>query len=173
MTRSPNVILIGMPGAGKSTVGVLLAKRLQYNFLDTDILIQSREGRNLQTIIRSDGLEGFRNIEENYVCSVSEPATVIATGGSVVYSPRAMEHLASIGVVIFLSLGLHQLAARLSDIDARGVLRMPGQTLADIYRERSPLYARYADMTIPTESQTPDQVMKTIVSRLREDGHLS
>ncbi|GBC62839.1 shikimate kinase [Desulfonema ishimotonii] len=162
MSEKKNIVLIGMPGAGKSTVGVLLAKRLKYDFLDTDILIQAHEGRSLQQIIQAGGVRKFRETEEHYVCRVSCHAHVIATGGSVVYSERAMSHLAADGHVVFLDLSLATLKKRLSDIDARGVIRLPGQTIDDLYAERTPLYRRHGRIVVPCDDRTPDQVMNAV-----------
>jgi shikimate kinase len=128
MTRQQNVILIGMPGAGKSTIGVLLAKRLGVSFVDTDILMQTGEGGYLQEIIAAHGIAGFRAIEERYLLGVPSDCGVVATGGSAVYSEKAMHHLRSLGPAVYLEIGLQALTERLGNLDERGVLRMPGQT---------------------------------------------
>lgn len=164
MGTHSNIVLIGMPAVGKSTVGVLLAKRAGLAFLDTDIHIQTREGRSLQRIIREEGLDRFKAIEEKHVRSLSCEHHVIATGGSVVYSPAAMAHLAASGTTIHLDVSLEILESRLRDIDARGVLRMPGQTIDMIYRERVPLYRRYQNATISCDGLTPDQVVNRILA---------
>jgi shikimate kinase len=160
-TFSPgrNIVLIGMPGAGKSTVGVLLAKRLRFAFLDTDILIQVREGRSLQDLIRVHGTEVFCRIEENHILSLVVDAHVIAPGGSVVYRPQAMAHLKANGTLIHLDISVERLKRRLDDVDARGVVIGPGQTIEGLYAERRPLYLRYADATVETDGLTPDQVV--------------
>ncbi len=158
-----NIVLIGMPGVGKSTTGVIVAKKMEYCFMDTDICIQTGEGRSLQDIIRTEGVAGFRAVEEYYVCQVNCRSHVVATGGSVVYSPKAMAHLKKDGIIVFLSLSLEQLERRLSDIDARGVIRAPGQTIAGLYEERMPLYRQYADVTILCDDLSPDRVMKEIL----------
>lgn len=163
MTPNSNIVLIGMPGVGKSTVGVLLAKRTGLSFLDTDIHIQTREGQSLQQIIQKEGLERFKAIEEAHIRSLALSSHVIATGGSVVYSPAAMTHLESSGTILFLDLPLETLKSRLRDIDARGVLRMPGQTIDMLYEERIPLYRRHQQITIPCEGLTPDQVVNRIL----------
>ncbi|MBO6163886.1 MAG: shikimate kinase [Lachnospiraceae bacterium] len=143
-----NIILIGMPGCGKSTVGVVLAKAMGYDFLDSDLLIQQREGRVLSRILEEEGPDAFNRIEEDVNASIQAKRTVIATGGSVVYGPRAMEHLREIGTVIYLKLPLAEVAERLGDLTERGVSLHEGQTLEDLYRERIPLYEKYAHLTI-------------------------
>ena len=162
MKTRDNVILIGMPGVGKSTVGVLLAKRLKLAFVDTDIYIQTREGKSLQELIQLHGTDGFCDLEGNYILSLSATASVIATGGSVVYVQSAMEHLQAGGQIVHLDLELIRLQKRLDDIDARGVVIGPDQQLGDLYAERQPLYAKYADITIATDRLSPDQVVGKI-----------
>lgn len=158
-----NIVMIGMPGVGKSTVGVILAKALGYGFLDTDIIIQTGEGKSLREIIRERGKETFLAVEERYILGVRCDAHVIATGGSAVYREEAMAHLKSHGLIIFLKIGLDALKHRLGDIDARGVTRAPGQTIGGLYAERMPLYERYADITVPCDGLSPDQVMREIL----------
>lgn len=140
--------MIGMPGAGKSTVGVVLAKKLGRGFVDSDLVIQERYGKLLHELIQENGVEGFWKIEEEVNASLLQNRSVIATGGSVIYGDRAMEHLRSIGVVVYLQLPCEEVAQRLGDLDARGVTLKPGQTLEDLYRERIPLYEKYAHITI-------------------------
>lgn len=164
-----NLILIGMPGAGKSTIGVLLAKQMGTAFLDTDILIQTGEGFYLQELISSRGISGFREIEESYLLCVPADCGVVATGGSAVYSAKAMTHLKSLGPVVYLKIALEPLKARLGNLSERGVLRMPGQTIDMLYEERCPLYETYADIIIPTDGMTADQV----VSRVLRASHQS
>ena len=168
MQTRKNVSLIGMPGVGKSTVGVLLAKRLKFAFVDTDIYIQTREGKSLQELIQLHGTAGFCDLEGNYILSLSVTATVIATGGSVVYIQPAMEHLQAGGQIVHLDLELSRLQQRLDDIDARGVVIGPHQKLDDLYAERQPLYAKYADITIATDGLSPDQVVVRIIQLLKE-----
>lgn len=152
MAMKQNIILIGMPAAGKSTVGVLLAKSLGYRFLDTDILIQEKTGRLLHEIIKADGLDRFLQIESDVLSAIDTEKSVIATGGSAIYSEAAMAHLRRIGHVIYLKISLAALTARLGDYVNRGVVLRPGMTLADLYLERAVLYERYADATVDEEA---------------------
>ena len=168
MKTRDNVILIGMPGVGKSTVGVLLAKRLKLAFLDTDIYLQTREGKSLRELIQQHGTSGFCELEGKYILSLSAAACVIATGGSVVYLQSAMEHLQAGGQIVHLDLELIRLQKRLDDIDARGVVIGPDQNLGDLYAERKPLYSKYADITIAIDGLTPDQVVGQIIRLLKE-----
>ena len=148
-----NITLIGMPGAGKSTLGVVLAKILGYEFLDSDLLIQKEEKRRLYQIIDEEGEEGFKAIENRVNASIDTENTVIATGGSVVYCSEAMEHLKSIGKVVYLSLSLESLEKRLGNLKKRGVLLKEGQTLKSLYEERVPLYEKYADIVVDEEGK--------------------
>jgi len=157
-----NVILIGMPGAGKSTVGVLLAKRLGYNFVDTDLLLQSEQQARLQEIIAKVGLDAFKRIEEDVCCKLSTLRSVIATGGSVVYSERAMSHLKNLGQVVFIDLPLKTLKERVNDMDSRGLVIGPGESYENLYIERQPLYRKYAEIIIDGEGRTVDAVAATI-----------
>jgi len=166
MPARPNLILIGMPGAGKSTIGVLLAKRLGVAFLDTDILMQTGEGCYLQETIARHGIAGFRAIEERYLLGVPAGCGVVATGGSAVYSDAAMAHLRALGPAVYLEIGLAPLKRRLGDLDERGVLRLPGQTIEMLYEERRPLYERFADITVATGGVTPDRVVAEVLRRL-------
>jgi shikimate kinase len=161
-----NIILIGMPAVGKSTVGVLLAKQLGLGFMDTDLLIQTGENRYLRDIIATQGMEGFCALEERYLLEVRAKRYVIATGGSVVYSPAAMAHLGSLGTIVYLQVSLVALEARLANITDRGVVHAPGQTIADLYRQRTPLYDRYARVTVNCDSLDPDQTVEAICAQL-------
>ena len=152
-----------MPGVGKSTVGVLLAKRLGYSFLDTDIYVQTHEGRSLQELIQTHGTDGFCDIEARLMLGISTTAHVIATGGSVVYRQQAMTHFKSIGTIVHLEIELHRLKKRLDDIDARGVVIAPGQTLDALFAERQILYRKYAHIRIDTNGLIPDQVVRKII----------
>jgi shikimate kinase len=157
-----NIVLIGMPGVGKSTVGVLLAKRLSRAFVDTDVLIQVAEGLRLQAIIDTLGLAAFCEIESRHICSLRCRASVIATGGSAVYSSAAMAHLKQGSVVVHLDLPLAALVRRLTDLDSRGVVRPAGVTLEALYAERQPLYQRYADLTIDCRGLAHNGVVDAI-----------
>lgn len=160
-----NVILIGMSGAGKSTLGVLLAKALGKSFTDTDIMIQQRDGRLLQDIIDTDGVDSFLRIEEETVCSAEFDSAVIATGGSVVYSETAMEKLKENGVCVYLHVGFDELSSRLNNITTRGIVFKNAHTLREVYEERLPLYERYADITVYCDGQSIEEsVGKTIES---------
>ena len=165
--QSRNIVLIGMPGVGKSTVGVLLAKTLKRPFLDTDLVIQTREDRYLQEIIEQDGMEGFLDIEERAICDLRVRGHVIATGGSVVYLPRAMAHLKEAGLLIYLALPSKELETRVTNITTRGIAMRPGQSLADLYAERLPLYEQYAHITIDTSGSTPEEVVTRLSDMLR------
>ena len=161
-----NIVLIGMPGAGKSTVGVVLAKRLGYRFVDSDLVIQEKYDRLLHELIEEHGVEGFWRIEEEENASLNPRKSVIATGGSVIYGPRAMEHLREIGTVVYLKLPLEEVAERLGDLNARGVTLMPGQTLAGLYAERVPLYERYAHEVVDCYHIWIRDVVRKIASLL-------
>lgn len=148
-----NVVFIGMPGAGKSTVGVVVAKMAGLDFLDADLVIQNTYGHTLQTLIDQHGPEGFLRLENEALCGIECSRTLIATGGSAVYSEAAMEHLKSLGVVVYLEVSLEELIERLGSLVERGVVMRNGSgtSLADLYAERIPLYQRWADITIPTD----------------------
>jgi len=146
-TRS-NIVLIGMPGCGKSTIGVLLAKRLSRYFLDTDVLVQVVHEKSLQELIRIHGMDGFCQIEQDYVTCLDLKNAVIATGGSVVYYEFSMQSLKNDGTLVYLKLPLEELTKRLGDLNQRGVVLEPGQTLATLYEKRTPLYERWADVVV-------------------------
>ena len=168
-----NIILIGMPGCGKSTVGVVLAKTIGYRFLDSDLLIQETDGRLLSEIIEQDGLEGFNSIENRINSQIRVDKTVIATGGSVVYGREAMEHLRNIGVVVYISLSYEEIEKRLGDLTKRGVSIKKGQTLRELYDERLPLYEKYADLIITEDnkniSETALYIRDKIKALMKED----
>jgi shikimate kinase len=161
-----NITLIGMPGVGKSTLGVVLAKVLGYEFLDSDLLIQKQEKKKLYEIIAESGIEGFQEIENRVNASIDTDNSVIATGGSVVYCEDAMEHLKSIGKVVYLEISLQALHKRLGNLEKRGVVLKDGQTLADLYKERIPLYEKYADLVINIEGKDLEESLQTILDTL-------
>jgi shikimate kinase len=163
-----NLVLIGMPGSGKSTVGVILAKRTSLEFVDTDLLIQASQRRTLQKIVDSEGYLALRTIEEDILLHLSVRHHVIATGGSAVYSDPAMAHLKSDGVLIFLDLDLDTLESRVHDLRTRGLAKRPDQSFSELYAERCVLYAKHADITIQCHGLTQEQVCERIVDRV---GH--
>lgn len=167
MTRTPsNIILIGMPGSGKSTVGVILAKLTARNFVDTDVLIQVSAGKSLQEIVDKDGYMALRRIEEETLLGLACRGHVIATGGSAVYSAKAMEHLKSDGVTVFLDADIATLEARVRDYARRGVAKLPDQTFADLFAERYPLYGKYADITVNCAGLSHEEVCARIIGKL-------
>ena len=164
--RMKNIILIGMPACGKSSVGVILAKTAAMSFVDTDLLLQEKEGRKLQYIIDDQGMDEFLKIEERILSSVNAENAVISTGGSAVYSEGAMAHLKSVGTVVYLKLSLSEIDRRLRNIKTRGIAMGPGETLADLYDYRVPLYERYADITIDAEGLTIEETIAEILKRV-------
>jgi shikimate kinase len=161
--RGRNIVLIGMPGSGKTTVGQLLAERLGRAFWDTDLLLERRFGKRAKELLAEHGAVGFRALEESVVLSLRCREAIIATGGSVIYSERGMRHLRHIGWLVYLHVDLAVLAPRLKDLDARGVVRKPGQSLASLYAEREPLYRRNAHVIVDTTELTPEAVATRIV----------
>ncbi len=159
-----NIVLIGMPGAGKSTIGVVLAKRMGYRFVDSDLVIQEQYGKLLHDLIEEYGVEGFWKIENDVNAGLETDKSVIATGGSVIYGKSAMEHLSRIGTVVYLQLSCEEVAERLGDLNARGVTLKPGQDLADLYAERVPLYEKYAHVTIDCTGK----MLKDIAAEIQE-----
>lgn len=158
-----NMILIGMPGAGKSTIGVILAKTLGMNFCDTDLVIQQNTGQRLQQIIDTQGLDAFLKAEEEAICSLSCQNTVIATGGSAVLSEKAMAHLQSLGKCIYLEITLEECKRRIKNIRTRGIAVRKGQTLDDVFRERIPLYQKYADLTVCCTDKNTEDIVAELV----------
>lgn len=159
-----NITLIGMPASGKSTIGVLLAKRIGFSFVDVDIVIQEKEKRLLKEIIEADGLQGFLEVENRINRELDVDRAVIAPGGSVIYGEEAMKHLKDISLVVYLKIDYEDLVLRLGDLKDRGVALKDGMTLLDLYNERAPLYEKYADITIYEEGKHAGQV----VDELRE-----
>ena len=166
MSDKSNLVLIGMPGAGKSTVGVVLAKKLGYFFMDSDLVIQQREKRLLHEIMEAEGTDGFIEVENRVNASIQADRTVIATGGSVIYGNEAMEHLRQIGTVIYLKLSDKEIAHRLGDLNERGVVLKQNQTLTDLYQERTPLYEQYADLVVDCEGLQLREVVDKITGML-------
>ena len=163
-----NIVLIGMPGVGKSTVGVILAKMIGYQFIDADLLIQKQEGKLLHEIIAEKGTGGFIEIEERVNASIEASHTIIATGGSVVYGKKAMEHLSRIGTVVYLKVPYDTLEKRLEDIKGRGVVLKEGQTLRTLYDDRTPLYEKYADIEISEDDLNVEQTVEKLLERLNK-----
>lgn len=168
MKNKSNITLIGMPGAGKSTVGVVLAKTMAKSFLDSDLVIQEKEGKRLHEIISEVGADGFLEVEDRINASLDCENTIIATGGSVCYCENAMRHLKKISTVVYLSLDYESLAHRLGDLTKRGVVLKDGQTLRDLYNERTPLYEKYADLTVDADKSTVTSVIREIESILEK-----
>ncbi|MCR5256007.1 MAG: shikimate kinase [Acetatifactor sp.] len=161
-----NIILIGMPGAGKSTVGVVLAKKLGLRFVDSDLVIQEKYDKLLHELIEEYGVEGFWKIENDINASLNLQGSVIATGGSAIYGREAMEHLKKIGTVVYLELPLDEVKVRLGDLSARGVTIKPGQTLEELYEERVPLYEKFSDKTVKCLDKTLREVVENVISIL-------
>jgi len=162
-----NIILIGMPGCGKSTVGVVLAKAANMDFIDSDLVIQKQMGKKLSHLIDESGDAGFRAIENRINAELAAENSVIATGGSVIYGEDAMRHLKDIGTVVYLKLSYEAIEDRLGDLHARGVSIQPGMTLRDLYDERIPLYEKWADVTVNCEELRLREVVQVIMEGMR------
>jgi len=162
-----NIVLIGMPGAGKSTVGVILAKLTSRDFVDTDVLIQISKGRLLQDIVDREGHMALRKIEEDIILGLHCDHHVIATGGSAVYSNVAMEHLKASGIVVFLDVDLLTLQSRVHDYETRGLAKRPDQTLSELFEERIILYRKYADITVNCVTLSHEEVCAEIIKRVK------
>ncbi len=161
-----NIVLIGMPGSGKSTAGKILSNKTSRLFIDTDALIEATEKKKLQDIVDGKGNMAFRKIESEVIKKIRLKDHVIATGGSVVYSQTAMRHLKSIGIIIFLYTSIENLKLRIDNFEARGISKLPGQTIEDLFCERSALYKKYADITIACSKLTPDQTCAEIIKQM-------
>ena len=164
-----NIVLIGMPSAGKSTVGVILAKTLGMNFIDTDLVIQEKTSRLLQNIINDDGINNFLEIEESSILSLKVKNTVIATGGSVVFCNKAIKYLKLDGIVVYLKVRFEEIVKRLDDITTRGVVLANGQNLKDMYNQRSPLYEKYSDITIDCSKKSVEEIIFNVTNVIKEE----
>jgi shikimate kinase len=161
-----NIILTGMPGAGKSTVGVILAKTLGMNFIDTDIVLQENAGRILQEIINTDGIDVFLKTEESSIVSLKCENTIVATGGSVVFSDKSMHYLKKKGIIIYLYISYEELVQRIKNITTRGIVLAADQSLLDLYNQRIPLYEKYADITIDCSDMDVEKIIEKILHEL-------
>jgi len=159
-----NIILIGMPGAGKSTIGVVLAKKTGYSFIDSDLLIQEREKMLLYEIIEQKGLETFKQIENKVNAAIQAEHSIIATGGSVIYGTEAMTHFQSIGLILYLKLDYREIENRVGDLEQRGVAIPPDSTLKELYEERTPLYEKYAHFTIDCNNKSIREIVAEITA---------
>ena len=168
----PNITMIGMPSSGKSTIGVLLAKRLGFSFVDVDIVIQEKEGRLLKEIIADEGMDGFLEVENRINAGLDVRLSVIAPGGSVIYGEEAMKHLKEISEVVYLKMSYEEMEQRIGNVVDRGVALKPGFTLRDLYNERVPLYEKYADIVIDEAGKTPGDTVdeKMIRMVIEEQG---
>lgn len=168
LKKKSNIVLIGMPGSGKSTVGVILAKMTKKSYVDTDVLIQTTEGRTLQDIVDNDGHMVLRQIEEKVLLSVNCTSHVIATGGSAAYSAVAMSHLQQDGIIIFLHAEIATLRNRIQNFDTRGLAKRPDQSFSSLFRERFDLYSKYADVTVTCDELTQEEVCSHIIGNLKK-----
>lgn len=165
-----NIILIGMPGVGKSSVGVVLAKALGYHFVDSDLVIQQTQGKLLCEIIEEYGNDGFLQIENRINSGIDVDRTVLATGGSAVYGREAMEHFKNIGTVLYMKAEYDTINSRLSNLVGRGVAMKSGQTLRDLYEERSELYEKYADITVVVDNMSIEEIISNILKKYVKNG---
>ncbi len=163
-----NIIFIGMPAVGKSTVGVIAAKQLGYGFLDTDLLIQEKEGRLLKDIIGEKGIEGFLRVEDRVNANVNTRKTIISPGGSVIYCENAMKHYKEIGKIVYLQASFETINKRLKDAKNRGVVLRKGQTLRELYDERVRLFEKYADITICEDGQSLEDTVNSVLVNLAD-----
>lgn len=163
-----NVVFIGMPGAGKSTIGIAVAKHLTYSFIDTDHLIESTQQSKLQQIVDSQGHLALRSIEERVILTLQCTRHVIATGGSAVYSAKAMAHLKKNGSIIYLDVSYSELKRRIDNFQSRGIAMRTDQTFYDLFVERSRLYGKYADITVNCDDKSHDCVVQEIVHHIRQ-----
>ena len=166
MKEKSNIVLIGMAASGKSTTGVVLAKTLGKNFIDTDLYIQQRTGKTLQEVLDEDGIDAFKEVEEDILTSLEAQNSVISTGGSAVYYPKSMENLKNDGIVVYLNASHDEIERRLNNIKTRGVILEDGQTIADLYELRRPMYEKYADITISVDEITLEEAVESIALSL-------
>lgn len=159
-----NIILVGMPACGKSITGVVLAKTMRKGFVDTDLLIQEAEQRPLQEILNTDGIDAFKEAEERVLVNLDAENSVVSTGGSAIYYPAAMEHLKKHGKVVYLKVSLKTIEKRLNNIKTRGVAMKKGDTIADLYKRRIPLYEKYADITIEADGLEVEETVEKIIA---------
>lgn len=167
MKKDENIILIGMPGSGKSSIGVIVAKRLGMSFIDVDLLIQERQGELLQETVDRVGSDAFLEIEADAVCTINAKNSVISPGGSAILCERGARHLKSLGKVVYLRLTLDALKTHLTDLSSRGIAMKPGQTLDDLYNYRVPFYEKYADITVDTSMQTINESVDAVLNALK------
>lgn len=166
VTDMKNIVLIGMPGAGKSTIGVILAKSLLFDFCDTDLSIQKATAESLCDTISKIGIDGFISLEENVICAQSFINSVVATGGSAVYGEKAMKKLKENGLIVYLKVNPNELQNRIKNIHTRGIAMKEGTTIAELYEERAPLYEEYADVTIDCDGKTPEECVDLIIEKI-------
>lgn len=169
-TSKSNIVLIGMPGSGKSTVGVLLAKHLAMEFVDTDILIQTKENRDLQSIMDSEGYMALRQIEEEVLMEFDRTHHVVSTGGSAPYSHKGMENLSKQGMIVFLNVSIPVLKSRITNYETRGIAKPDHQSFEDLFEERQILYRKYADITINSDDMNQDEVCDAITEAMKKDN---
>lgn len=167
MKNNKSIVLIGMPGAGKSTVGVLLAKELALDFVDTDVLIQTREGKTLQEIMNESDYLNLRRIEGEVIAEAELPGYVIATGGSAVYSEAGMANLGRFGPIVFLNCSAEELRRRIHNYESRGIAKAPGQSFAELFEERQALYRKYADISVECDGRDLQQVLDAVLRELK------
>lgn len=163
VTDMSNIVLIGMPGAGKSTIGVILAKSLLFDFCDTDLSIQKSTSKSLSQIINEEGINAFIELEEEVICSETFADCVVATGGSAVYGEKAMEKLKENGIIVYLKVSPEELQSRIKNIHTRGIAMKEGTTIKELYEERAPLYEKYADITVECDGRTAEECVDLIV----------
>ncbi len=161
-----NIVLIGMPGAGKSTIGVLLAKAMNYDFLDSDLVIQQKCKKRLYEIINESGIDEFLRLEDEIISSINVDDTVVATGGSAIFGINAMNHMKSSGIVVYLKLSCEEIIRRVNNIKTRGIAMDKGKNIKDIYDERIPLYEKYADITIEAEEKSVEECVSLVMDSI-------